>query len=118
MDYMPPSNRPAVPVPEAEAAPLRPPLVPERSDFLEGDAPAAARVEAFLANALAATGGDAPTTAGALDLRRPPVEPLGQGLWPGPDGLPVAHAGPGRDAAGGHRRPRQVLQAGVARGRK
>ena len=29
-------------------------------------APAAARVEAFLARALAATGGDAPTTAGAL----------------------------------------------------
>ena len=41
-------------------------LVPERSDFLEGDAPAAAKVEAFLARALAATGGDAPTTAGAL----------------------------------------------------
>ena len=40
--------------------------MPERSDFLEGDAPAAAKVEAFLANALAATGGDAPTTAGAL----------------------------------------------------
>ena len=46
--------------------PAPPPLVPERSDFLEGDAPAAAKVEAFLANALAATGGDAPTTAGAL----------------------------------------------------
>ncbi len=44
----------------------RVPLVPERSDFLDGDAPAADKVEAFLANALAATGGDAPTTAGAL----------------------------------------------------
>ena len=40
--------------------------MPERSDFLEGDAPAAAKVEAFLAHALEATGGDAPTTAGAL----------------------------------------------------
>jgi site-specific recombinase XerD len=40
--------------------------VPERSDFLEGDSLAADKVEAFLANALAATGGDAPTTAGAL----------------------------------------------------
>ena len=53
-------------MPEAEAAAARAPLVPERSDFLEGDAPAAAKVEAFLARALAATGGDAPTTAGAL----------------------------------------------------
>jgi hypothetical protein len=42
------------------------PLVPERSDFLEGDAPAAGKVEAFLARALEATGTDAPTTAGAL----------------------------------------------------
>src|SRR3954471_17198595 len=66
MDSMTPSNLPAVPASEAEATAARPPLVPERSDFLEGDAPAAARVEAFLANALAATGGDAPTTAGAL----------------------------------------------------
>ncbi len=55
------SNLPALP-----SAPARVPLVPERSDFLEGDAPAAARVEAFLARALEATGGDAPTTAGAL----------------------------------------------------
>ena len=46
--------------------PKRAPLVPERSDFLDGDAPAAAKVEAFLAQALAASGGDAPTTAGAL----------------------------------------------------
>src|SRR6187431_606348 len=66
MDSMPPSNLPAAPTPEAEAAPPRVPLVPERSDFLEGDAPAAARVEAFLANALEAAGGDANATAGAL----------------------------------------------------
>src|SRR5205814_6153452 len=36
------------------------------SDFLEGDVPAASKVEAFLAQALAATGAKAPTTAGAL----------------------------------------------------
>ena len=66
MDSMPPRiNLPAVPLPDAAAAPSRAPL-PERSDFLEGDAPAAARVEAFLAHALEATGSDAPTTAGAL----------------------------------------------------
>src|SRR3954466_15184288 len=57
-------NVPAVLQPEA--VPARAPLVPERSDFLEGDAPAADRVQAFLAQALAATGTDAPTTAGAL----------------------------------------------------
>ena len=42
------------------------PLLPERSDFLEGDTPAAAKVQTFLARALEATGSDAPTTAGAL----------------------------------------------------
>src|SRR3954454_7992420 len=57
---------PATPQPEAELVPHRIPLVPERSDFLEGDVPAASKVEAFLAQALAATGTDAPTTAGAL----------------------------------------------------
>jgi site-specific recombinase XerD len=57
---------PATPQPEAELVPRRSPLVPERSDFLEGDAPAADKVQAFLAQALAATGTDAPTTAGAL----------------------------------------------------
>src|SRR3954454_2376964 len=66
MDSMTASNLPAVPTPEAEAVPPRPPLVPERSDFLEGDSPAAGKVGAFLAEALAATGTDAPTTAGAL----------------------------------------------------
>src|SRR5437763_3122290 len=57
---------PAAPQPAAEPVPPRIPLVPERSDFLEGDAPAADKVQAFLAQALAATGTDAPTTAGAL----------------------------------------------------
>jgi site-specific recombinase XerD len=46
--------------------PKAPPLLAERTDFLDGDAPAAAKVEAFLTQALAAAGGDAPTTAGAL----------------------------------------------------
>jgi hypothetical protein len=59
-------NLPAVLQKDAEPAPPRVPLVPERSDFLEGDAPAAAKVEAFLAHALAATGSDANITAGAL----------------------------------------------------
>src|SRR3954468_12291805 len=56
----------STPTNQLPAVPARVPLVPERSDFLEGDAPAAAKVEAFLARALEATGGDAPTTAGAL----------------------------------------------------
>jgi hypothetical protein len=45
---------PAHPPPPAEAAGVaRPaPLVAERSDFLEGDNPAAEKVEAFLAKAL------------------------------------------------------------------
>jgi len=41
-------------------------LNPERNDFLEGDAPAATKVEAFLARALETVGGDADITAGAL----------------------------------------------------
>lgn len=57
---------PATPQSEAELVPRRLPLVPERSDFLDGDAPAADKVQAFLARALAATGTDAPTAAGAL----------------------------------------------------
>src|SRR4051812_45441235 len=66
MDSMPsPIHLPAVP-PEVDSPPPRTPLMPERTDFLDGDAPAAARVEAFFARALEATGGDAPTTAGAL----------------------------------------------------
>src|SRR6516164_8025070 len=46
--------------------PRRPPLVPERSDFLDGDAPAADKVAAFLTRALEATGGDATTITAAL----------------------------------------------------
>ena len=45
------------------------PPVPERSDFLKGDAPAAAKVQAFLAQALAATGTDAPTR--GITINRP-----------------------------------------------
>src|SRR5271156_1673294 len=47
------------------AAPSRPPLLHERSDFLDGDAPAADKVAAFLANALEASDGAA-SVAGAL----------------------------------------------------
>ena len=52
-------------LPALPSAPARTPLVPERSDFIEGDSPAVAKVEAFLAQALAATG-SANITAGAL----------------------------------------------------
>ncbi len=48
------------------AMPPRPPLVPERSDFLEGDAPAADRVKVFLTRALKATGSDADKMTTAL----------------------------------------------------
>src|SRR6516225_2896308 len=53
-------------LPALPSTPARIPLVPERSDFLEGDSPVAAKVEGFLANALAATGSEANVTAGAL----------------------------------------------------
>ena len=80
------ANRSEEAVPGLPALPPpRPPLVPERSDFLEGDAPAADKVAGFLARALEATGNDADKIdggAGALDLRRAAVEPLGQSLWP------------------------------------
>ncbi len=46
--------------------PPRPPLVPEQSDFLDGDAPAADKVQAFLARALEATGSDGDRAAAAL----------------------------------------------------
>src|SRR4051794_2167384 len=65
MDFMPSSNLPAVPAND-DKLPVRTPLVPERTEFLEGDSPAAAKVEAFLAQALAATGSEANITAGAL----------------------------------------------------
>ena len=60
----PPSDS-QLPAPTTRAGQARPPLVPERSDFLEGDAPAADKVQAFLANALEASGGPA-NVAGAL----------------------------------------------------
>ena len=67
MNSMPSRNDlPAVPEAVPQAPPPRVPLLPERSQFLDGDAPAAAKVEAFLARALAASGSDAPATAGAL----------------------------------------------------
>src|SRR3954467_7483908 len=67
MDPMPPPiHPPTLPPTDGEPASPRTPLVPERSDFLEGDAPAADKVQAFLTHALEASGGDAPTTAGAL----------------------------------------------------
>jgi integrase/recombinase XerD len=53
------------PPPAAEARRSRPPLLPERSNFLEGDAPAADKVAAFLAHALEASDGAA-SVAGAL----------------------------------------------------
>ncbi len=56
---------PALPPPADTPALARPPLVPKRSDFLEGDAPAADKVQAFLANALEASGGS-DSVAGAL----------------------------------------------------
>jgi site-specific recombinase XerD len=62
MDHIHPSTE----LTPTESQPPRKPLVPERTDFLDGDAPAADKVEAFLANALAASGPEAPTAAGAL----------------------------------------------------
>lgn len=56
---------PATRAEQALAATLRPPLLPERSDFLDGDAPAADKVATFLANALEASAGAA-SVAGAL----------------------------------------------------
>jgi site-specific recombinase XerD len=71
MDYTP------SPIPDANTSaadgaglpvlpPPRPPLVPERSDFLDGDAPAADKVAAFLTRALEASGGAADLAAAAL----------------------------------------------------
>ncbi len=60
MDSIQPSTELAVIPPKA------PPLLAERADFLDGDAPAASKVAAFLSQALAASASDAPATAGAL----------------------------------------------------
>jgi site-specific recombinase XerD len=48
------------------ALPAAPPLVPERSDFFDGDAPAADKVGNFLTRALVATGNDADQITAAL----------------------------------------------------
>jgi site-specific recombinase XerD len=66
MDSTPPSNRPAIPAHEDVPAPRPGPLVPERSDFLDGDSPAADKVHAFLTGALEALSSQANTIAGAL----------------------------------------------------
>ena len=49
-----------------KSSPARTPLVPERTEFLDRDARAASKVEAFLAHALTASGPNVPNTAGAL----------------------------------------------------
>ncbi|HMB07962.1 MAG TPA: site-specific integrase [Isosphaeraceae bacterium] len=53
----------ALPAGAAPAPPRTPPLLPERSDFLDGESPAPAKVEAFLAQAFAASGSDGPAKA-------------------------------------------------------
>ena len=45
------------------APPRTPPLMPERTEFLDGESPAPAKVEAFLAQAFAASGSDGPAKA-------------------------------------------------------
>src|SRR5262245_31781306 len=52
-----PSVLPTAPGSREPDAPPRPPLLPERSDFLEGARPATEKVEAFLAKTLAAAAG-------------------------------------------------------------
>jgi hypothetical protein len=59
---MKPTNMPA----NEDKLPARVPLVPERTEFLEGESPAEDMVEAFLAKALEASSRAAPTIAGAL----------------------------------------------------
>ena len=66
MDSTPSPTLPTIAPPDAAQAAPRGPLVPERSGFFEGDAPAADKVQAFLTRALEAASSDAPTTAGAL----------------------------------------------------
>jgi integrase/recombinase XerD len=63
---LPMQMTPAIPAHEDEPAPRHVPLVPERSDFLDGDRPAADKVQAFLAGALQALSSQAHTIAGAL----------------------------------------------------
>ncbi len=56
------SDLPAIP----PAAAPRPPLVPEASDFLDGEAPTADKIAVFLAHALEATGHSATAITAAL----------------------------------------------------
>jgi hypothetical protein len=65
MESIPSLNLQAVPPTEAKPRASRPPLLPERSDFFDGDAPAADKVANFLAQALEASDGAA-SVAGAL----------------------------------------------------
>ena len=113
---------PATPQPEAELVPHRIPLVPERSDFLEGDAPAAAKVEAFLAQALAATGEPTPRPppgpwspgSAMRSCRTTRSRPTAATSWTSSGTCRPRASTP----AGSHRRPREALQAGVTRGRQ
>jgi hypothetical protein len=57
-----------VPVPSGPVPRPRATLMPERSDFLDGDEPAAAKVEAFLAKALDTIASNPQGTAHALVL--------------------------------------------------
>lgn len=61
----PDSNLPSLPPATGKAFLARPPLVPERSDFFDGGAPAADKVQAFLTRSLEASDGS-DTVAGAL----------------------------------------------------
>jgi len=101
------SHLPVLPV----TAPSRSPLVPERSDFLGGDAPAADKVGAFLAQALEAMDTDAPTTTEVRKERRSALDsaflrrPFGRRQDPKPSRFAVswARASPpkGRPRSGG-----------------
>src|SRR5512142_1698466 len=53
----------ALPAGAEPAPPRTPPLMPERTEFLDGESPAPAKVEAFLARAFAASGSDGPAKA-------------------------------------------------------
>jgi hypothetical protein len=65
---MPSSETSLIPMTElpSAAVPVPAQRVPERSDFLEGDEPTAAKVADFLARALPARSGGPATTAEAL----------------------------------------------------
>src|SRR5512147_2814839 len=53
----------ALPTGAEPAPPRTTPLMPERTEFLDGESPAPAKVEAFLAQAFAASGSDGPAKA-------------------------------------------------------